>query len=96
MTDFMKIYNEYEQTKDVCQFCSKYSKGGIATRFLLIRSLDSSNLKDIIRHYSEYSVDGRIRELTEKAYHSSAKIEDIVEYIETQRSGLISQREEEP
>ena len=97
MIDFAKIYNEYERTKNVCQFCSKYAEGDIATRFLLIRSLDSTNLKDIIRSYSKYSVEGHIniKELTEKAYNSSAKISDVVEYIESKRSSLISQREEE-
>ena len=97
MIDFAKIYNEYERTKNVCQFCSKYAEGDIATRFLLIRSLDSTNLKDIIRCYSKYSVEGHIniKELTEKAYNSSAKISDVVEYIESKRSSLISQREEE-
>lgn len=50
MVNFDSLFNEYANTKngDVYAFCMKYKKNSIATRFLLIRSFDSDNLKKII------------------------------------------------
>ena len=48
MPTFDALYTEFENTKDVCGFCEKYSDDNVATRFLLIRSLDKPNLVDII------------------------------------------------
>lgn len=95
MVDFITLYTEYEQTKNVCKFCKDYSNGDVAIRFLLIRSLDKDNLKDIIRAYSNENTDGNIRFLTEKAYNSAVTIEQLESYIETKRLDLIQQRERE-
>lgn len=97
MPDFMTLYKEYENTKngDVCKFCADYAENGIATRFLLIRSLDKRNLKDIISRYSNESTDGKILSLTEKAYNSSVTIDQLITYIEGKRAELIEQREAE-
>lgn len=75
MTDFTTLYNSYEETKDVCGFCEQYAENNIATRFLLIRSLDTDNLRDIIKSYSTESPDGTIRVLAEKVYYTSVTIE---------------------
>lgn len=48
MPTFDALYTEFENTKDVCDFCEKYSDDNVATRFLLIRSLDKPNLVDIM------------------------------------------------
>lgn len=93
MVDFNILYNEYEHTNNVCQFCNDYKS--IAIRFLLIRSLDKKNLKDIIEAYSASDTDGNIRILTEKAYHSEVTISQLVEYIESKRAELIIERESE-
>ena len=95
MPNFISLYNEYENTKNVCKFCSDYAENDVAIRFLLIRSLDRVNLKDIISLYSEEDPDGNIRTLTEKAYNSSVTIEQLIAYIEGKRAELIQQREAE-
>ncbi len=95
MPDFISLYNEYENTKNVCKFCSDYAENDVATRFLLIRSLDRVNLKDIITIYSEEDSEGNIRTLTEKAYNSSVTITQLITYIEGKRAELIQQREAE-
>ena len=53
MPTFNTLFREYENTNNVCDFCDRYNDDDVATRFLLIRSLDKSNLKDIIEQYSE-------------------------------------------
>lgn len=95
MIPFDTIYNEYEKTRNVCQFCESYRKDSTATRFLLIRSLDSSHLKDIINDYTDESPNGRIRDLTKKVYESKVTIEQLLAYIEAQRPSLIEERSRE-
>lgn len=95
MSDFISLYNEYEKTKNVCQFCSDYAENDVATRFLLIRSLDRGNLKEIISRCSGEVPDGNMRVLTEKAYRSSVTIAQLIAYIESKRAELIQQREAE-
>ena len=51
MPTFDALYTEFENTKDVCGLCEKDSDDNVATRFLLIRSLDKPNLVDIIKQY---------------------------------------------
>ena len=89
---FKTLYNEFENTKDVCKFCESYQDDNISTRFLLIRSLDKPNLKDIITEYSSYDTNGKFQDLTEKAYMSSVTVEQLLSYIEDKRIGLIEQR----
>lgn len=95
MPDFISLYNEYENTKNVCKFCSDYAEDDVATRFLLIRSLDRDNLKEIITLYSEEDTNGNIKTLTEKAYNSSVTVAQLIVYIEGKRVELIQQREAE-
>lgn len=95
MINFTTLYNEYEYTKNVCQFCNDYRQDNIATRFLLLRSLDKANLKDIITEYSTENTEGNVRALTEKAFNSTVTIEQLVNYIEGKRPELIQQREQE-
>ena len=95
MPDFITLYNEYEHTNNVCKFCEDYRQNNVATRFLLVRSLDKNNLKDIITKYSNEDTEGNIRVLTGKAYNSTVTIEQLVEYIIGKRLELIEQREQE-
>ena len=95
MLDFATLYNEYEHTKNVCQFCTNYQHNNVAIRFLLIRSLAPNNLKDIITTYSTENTDGKERVLMEKAYNSSVTIDQLIDYIVGKRSDLIRQREQE-
>lgn len=52
MSNFDSLFNEYANTKngDVYAFCEKYKSNSVATRFLLIRSFDSGNLKNYLLH----------------------------------------------
>ena len=95
MPDFTTLYNEYEHTNNVCQFCADYRQNNVAIRFLLIRSLDKTNLKDIITIHSTENTDGNVRALTEKAYNSSVTIDQLVDYIVGKCPELIQQREQE-
>lgn len=95
MVQFNEIYTEYENTKDVCKFCEIYKENSTATRFLLIRSLDKPSLTEIVEQYSAEDTSGNMKILTEKAFHSSVTIQQLVEYIEKKRTELIAQREEE-
>lgn len=95
MPNFTTLYNNYEKTKNVCGFCEQYAENSVATRFLLVRSLDRNNLRDIIERYSTESPDGTISVLTEKAYNSSVTIEQLIAYIESKRQELINQRTQE-
>lgn len=95
MPNFITLYNNYEKTNNVCGFCEQYAENNVATRFLLVRSLDRNNLRDIIECYSTESPVGTIRVLTEKAYNSSVTIEQLIAYIESKRQELINQRTQE-
>ena len=95
LVDFQTIYNEFEKTKNVCGFCDKYSEDNVATRFLLLRSLDKENLKEIVNKYTLNKPIGNLKSLLELAYNSNVTISDIVRYIESKRVELISLRETE-
>lgn len=95
MISFDTLYTEFEKTKNVCYFFKKYEENDVSTRFLLIRSLNKNNLKDIITSYSTFDSSGNIRNLTKLAYESSVTIEQLLEYIESKRSDLIRSRERE-
>lgn len=95
MPSFSSIYKEYEKTNNVCKFCSDYEENDVATRFLLVRSLDKPNLKDVIESYSDESSTGDFATLTEKAYNSSITIDQLIDYIESHRAQLVNQRQQE-
>ena len=95
MPTFDTLYTEFENTKDVCGFCEKYSDDNVATRFLLIRSLDKPNLVDIITQNSDTAPEGNVRNLTKIAYQSPVTIDQLLSYIEGHRASLIEQRQSE-
>ncbi len=95
MATFDTLYTEFEDTNNVCQFFEKYESDSVSTRFLLIRSLDKENLKDIIDQYSSVEATGNTRNLTKLAYESSVTIQQLLNYIESKRPTLISEREKE-
>lgn len=95
MATFDTLYTEFEDTNNVCKFFEKYETDSVSTRFLLIRSLDKENLKDIINQYSSVEATGNTRNLTKLAYESSVTIPQLLDYIESKRPTLISEREQE-
>lgn len=95
MVTFDTLYTEFEDTNNVCAFFEKYDVNSVSTRFLLIRSLDKENLKDIITQYSSIKAVGNTRALTKLAYESPVTIPQLLDYIESKRPVLISAREHE-
>ena len=95
MPNFETLYREFESTTNICKFCEDYHDGNLATRFLLIRSLDKPNLKDLIELYSTEDTMGNFEQLMKKVYNSSITINQLLDYIETKRQHLIQEREAE-
>lgn len=95
MIPFDILYNEFENTNDICSFCSIHRENRTAERFLLIRSLDKPNLQDIIRLYSSDTPSGNMRALTRAAYESAVTVDGLLDYIEQQRTELVSSRRNE-
>ena len=97
MSNFDSLFNEYANTKngDVYAFCQKYKANSVATRFLLIRSFDSKNLKKLLtKHHVSFS-SGKEKELMQLAYDSDITIQNLLDYIEAKRPELIEERERE-
>lgn len=92
---FNPIYREFENTNNVCKFCEYYSENDVATRFLLIRSLDKPDLKYIVTNFSDQTDGGNFEKLTQKAFESSVTIPQLLEYIESKRVKLVRVREAE-
>lgn len=97
MSNFDILFKEYANTKngDVFAFCQKYKANSVATRFLLIRSFDSENLKKLLTKHNISFSSGKERELMQIAYDSNITIQNLLDYIETKRSELIKKRQEE-
>lgn len=95
MVTFDTLYTEFEDTNNVCEFYEKYDTDYVSTRFLLIRSLDKENLKDVIAQYSTVEAASNTRNLTKLAYESRITIPQLLDYIDSKRSSLISAREQE-
>lgn len=97
MTNFDSLFKEYANTKngDVYAFCQKYKTDSIATRFLLIRSFDSENLKKLLTTHNVSFSSRKEKELMQIAYDSDITIQDLLNYIEAKRPELIKEREKE-
>ena len=97
MATFDSLFNEYANTKngDVFAFCQKYKENSVATRFLLIRSFDSENLKKLLTKHSVSFSGGKEKDLMKIAYNSNISIDDLLNYIEAKRLELIAEREKE-
>ena len=97
MATFDSLFNEYANTKngDVFAFCQKYKKISVATRFLLISSFDSKNLKKLLTKHSVSFSGGKEKDLMKIAYNSNISIDDLLNYIEAKRPELIAEREKE-
>ena len=97
MIVFEELYKEFEATRDVCDFYHKYCNGSVSIRFLLIRSLEKRDLREIISLYSDVEPQpkSKFEELCKLAYNSRVSVEQLVHYIESKRSEVISKREKE-
>ena len=96
MSNFYKMYQEFERTNDVSQFYDKYSDNKESTRFLLIRSLDKKDLQYLYELQTDSKWNNpKGSEQYRVVYDTAISIEEIVEYIESQRTILIKARTEE-
>lgn len=97
MVNFDTLFNEYANTKngDVYALCQKYKENSVATRFLLIRSFDSNNLKKLLTQHNISFSGGKEKELMKITYHSCISINELLDYIEKKRPELIKEREKE-
>lgn len=97
MTSFEILFNEYAKPEngDVYAFCQKYKENSVATRFLLIRSFDSKNLKKLLTEHTISFSGGKEKDLMKIAYDSNITIQNLLDYIETKRPELIAEREKE-
>ena len=97
MSTFEDIYKEYEDTKNVCTFYELYDdKDRTAERFLLLRSLDKSDLVSLYNNNGgNQELQGRIKDVLSKVYETDITIEQILTYINSKRSELIASRKNE-
>lgn len=97
MSNFDSLFNEYANTKngDVYAFCEKYKANSVATRFLLIRSFDSDNLKKLLAKHNVSFSSSKEKKLMQIAYDSNITIQNLLDYIEAKRPELIKEREKE-
>lgn len=97
MPDFDLLFNEYANTKNgnVFAFCQKYKENSVATRFLLIRSFDSKNLKTLLTNHTILFSSRKEKDLMKIAYDSNITIQNLLDYIEAKRPELIKEREKE-
>ena len=94
MLSFETLYNEFENTRDLCKFCSDYKSGNTALRFLLIRSLDKPNLQELCILHS-LNKDNNFKSLMKNVYLSEVSLQELLDYIESKRKSLIEQRQSE-
>ncbi len=95
MLSFETLYNEFENTRDICKFCSDYKSDNTALRFLLIRSLDKPNLQELSEIYSPYNKGNNFNTLMKNLYLSPISFEKLLNYIESKRENLIESRQSE-
>lgn len=60
----------------------RYKENSVATRFLLIRSFDSNNLKKLLTQHNISFSGGKEKELMKITYHSCISINELLDYIE--------------
>lgn len=92
MITFQELYSEFEKTINISYFEEKYKKDRISTRFLLIRSLDTNDLKQLLIEENIQPSSQKQLDLMEDVYNSSLSIDSLLKYIEKRRAQLIDER----
>jgi len=94
---FDQIYKDFENAVDTNKFYSKYSANRVSTRFLLIRSLDKSDLENLF-----LSKTGNVMPAGAKGpqpfkhlYNTNITIEEVIAYIESKRPEILDLRRSE-
>ena len=94
---FDQIYKDFENAVDTNKFYSKYSANRVSTRFLLIRSLDKSDLENLF-----LSKTGNVMPAGAKGpqpfkhlYNTNITIEEVIAYIQSKRPEILDLRRSE-
>lgn len=89
---FQKIFHDFESTVDPVSFHAKYNQNNRSRRFLLLRSLDSPHLRELMGLKDIDYQGGRYKILLEQAYNSNISSNDVIDYIEQKRQVILSKR----
>jgi hypothetical protein len=94
---FDQIYKDFENTVDTNNFYIKYSRERVSTRFLLIRSLDKSDLEFLYLSKTGNNMpDGaKGAQPFKHLYNTSITIDELIAYIENKRSEILQMRQRE-
>lgn len=88
---FKEMYKRFENETDVCKFQQE-----CGLRFLLVRSLDKPDLKELIKKYQNEDVLlNDFVALTENAYKLSCSDKDIIDFIKSKKKKLLDFRKQE-
>lgn len=88
---FKEMYKRFENEIDVCKFQCE-----CGLRFLLVRSLDKTSLKEIIeKNIGKPVCTNDFKELTEKAFNLECSDEDIIDFIKSKKRDLLISRKKE-
>jgi len=83
MVEFNIIHKEFESTKDISGFTQKYSDNRCGIRYLLLRSLDTPHLSELLKvSISKYEG------LLKQAYNSTLTTDAVLSYIESKRQEI--------
>lgn len=94
---FDQIYKDFENTVDTNSFYSKYSNNKVSTRFLLIRSLDKSDLEYLYSLKTNTSMPSGLKgsQPFKYLFNTNITIEELVTYIESKRTEILEFRHRE-
>ena len=94
---FDQIYKDFENTVDTNKFYFKYSTDRVSTRFLLIRSLDKSDLEALYlsKTGSKMPSGAKGAQPFKYLYNSAITINELISYIENKRSEILQIRQQE-
>lgn len=90
---FKEMYRRFENEVDVCKF-----QRDCGLRFLLVRSLDKPNLKELIEKHQGKPVctkGVKVEELMERAFELDCSDEDFINFIKSKKQALLVARKKE-
>lgn len=93
MKNYTELFKEYNTTKDICQFCCKYKD--IATKFLLIRSLDKANVKELLLTKKIETDNNKIEILGKMLFDTDVTTQELIDYIVSKKDEILRQRSQE-
>lgn len=94
---FYDLYKEFEDTNDLTKFYLNHIEDRVSTRFLLIRSLDKDDIRELYFQVTNQQVPENLKgaDVFKVLYDTTITIDEILYYIENKRSSLLELRHEE-